>query len=157
LEKSIGHLIPTRFVIFCMVGAFGLLLAVILFYCLNQILHYNFEQSQIIVTAVIMIVNFFLNNSTTYRSHRLKGSAMWWGLLTFIAACSAGAVINLRVAEFGNRIRMPWYVAMAAGLVAGSAWNYGVTSIITWRQSRRALSARTARAQSTASHSPAES
>ena len=157
LEKSIGHLIPTRFVIFCMVGTVGLLLAVILFYGLNQVLHYNFERSQIIVTIVIMIVNFFLNNSTTYRSHRLKGSAMWWGLLTFIAACGAGAVINLRVAEYGIRLSLPWYVAMAAGLAAGSAWNYGVTSITTWKQTLRTLSARTNRTRSTVNQSPARS
>jgi dolichol-phosphate mannosyltransferase len=145
LDKSIGHLIPPRFAIFCLVGTFGLLLAVLLFYLLNQIGGYSFEQSQIIVTVIVMIVNFFVNNSVTYRSQRLKGSAMWFGLGTFIIACSAGAVINLRIAEYVRSTEFPWYVAVAAGLMAGSAWNYGVTSVFTWRNHLRSRSARTIR------------
>lgn len=152
LDKVIGHLIPIRFAIFCIVGALGLLLAVILFYCLTSYFGYRFVLAQITVTALVMIVNFFVNNSTTYRSQRLKGGALWWGLLTFMVACSAGAFINLRIAEYGLRVGIPWYLAVVAGLIVGSAWNYGVTSVFTWRQTQRSRSTRKLRSLAGASY-----
>jgi dolichol-phosphate mannosyltransferase len=147
LDKSIGSLLPTRFVIYSMVGGAGLLLAMLLFYCLRTLGGYSFQQTQVAVTAVVMMVNFFANNTLTFRAHRLRGRQMWAGLATFIAACTVGVVINLRIAEFAQTLGSPWYLSAALGLVVSGGWNYGVTSMFTWRQLRRSLSARTARTQ----------
>ena len=58
------------------------------------------------------------------------------GLVTFFAACFVGAVINVRIAEFLRDAGSSSYVAAACGLIIGAVWNYGVTSITTWRQVR---------------------
>ena len=137
LDKTIGNFIPPRFLIFSMVGAAGLLMSVALLYVFYSLLHVQFEESQAITTFVAMTVNFFLNNSTTYRDRRLHGSRLAYGLVTFYAACFAGALINIRIAGFVKNAGADWYLAGATGLLVGAVWNYGVTSITTWRVSRR--------------------
>jgi len=136
LDKTIGNLIPPRFLIFSMVGALGLVLSIGVLYLLFSILRMQFAAAQAITTFVAMTANFFLNNSLTYRDRRLRGRRMVTGLLTFYVACFVGAVINIRIAQFSKDAGVPWYLAGAAGLAVGAVWNYGVTSITTWRQAR---------------------
>jgi dolichol-phosphate mannosyltransferase len=123
--------------IFGLVGVAGLLLSVAVLYLLYSLLHLPFEAAQFITTFLAMTVNFFLNNSTTYRDRRLRGSRLVYGLATFYTACGVGALINVRIAEFVKNAGAAWYLAGACGLAVGAVWNYGVTSITTWRISRR--------------------
>ncbi|MGA2039182.1 MAG: glycosyltransferase family 2 protein [Bryobacteraceae bacterium] len=136
LDKTIGNLIPPRFFIFSMVGALGLVLSIGVLYVLFSVLKMQFFTAQAITTFVAMTANFFLNNSLTYRDRRLRGRRMWIGLATFYAACFVGAVVNVRIAQFTKDAGVPWYLAGACGLAVGAVWNYGVTSITTWRQAR---------------------
>lgn len=136
LDKTIGNLVPPRFLIFSLMGAAGLVLSIALLYLLYSVLHMQFEEAQAITTFVAMTVNFFLNNNLTYRDRRLRGSRLAVGLMTFYAACFVGAVINIRIAEFIKNAGIAWYLAGACGLIIGAVWNYGVTSITTWRISR---------------------
>lgn len=150
LDKSVGSIIPVRFILFCMVGTLGVVLSLSSFYVLNRILGVEFDTSLLSVTLAIMVVNFFVNNSITYRDRRLKGRGMWWGLMTFLVACSAGAYFNLRITQSTQQSGFPWYLALTLGLVAASVWNFGITSIFTWRLGQRALSRRTERVLTTA-------
>ena len=136
LDKKIGNLVPTRFLIFSTVGAAGVLVASVVLYALVSVLHMNFLKAQAAATFVAMTGNFFLNNSMTYRDRRLKGRRILSGLATFYLACSFGAVINLRMAELLKDQRFPWYIAGVCGLAVGAVWNYGITSFITWRQGK---------------------
>ncbi len=137
LDKAVGDWIPARFILFAMVGAFGYVLFALTLALLVSRLEYPFVPSQVIATSVAMTANFFLNNLLTYRDRRLRGKRLVTGFLTFIVACAAGVVANVRVAEFLREQHFQWYVAGFAGLVVGSVWNYGVTSITTWRRVRR--------------------
>jgi dolichol-phosphate mannosyltransferase len=96
----------------------------------------EFFAAQAITTFVAMTANFFLNNSLTYRDRRLRGRRVVIGLMTFYAACFVGAVVNVRIAQFTKDAGVPWYLAGACGLAVGAVWNYGATSITTWRQAR---------------------
>jgi len=136
LDKTIGNLIPPRFLIFSMVGALGLLVSIGVLYLLFSVLKMEFSLAQALTTFVAMTANFFLNNSLTYRDRRLRGRRVAVGLLTFYAACFVGAVINVRIAQFTKGAGVPWYLAGGCGLAVGAVWNYGVTSITTWRQAR---------------------
>lgn len=138
LDKTIGDVIPPRFLIFSMVGAAGLLMSVAQLYVFYSLLHIPFEESQAITTFVAMTANFFLNNSTTYRDRRLHGSRLLYGMASFCTACFVGALINIRIAGFVKNAGADWYLAGACGLLVGAVWNYGVTLITTWRISRRA-------------------
>lgn len=142
LDKTVGDLIPPRFVIFSMVGGVGFLVFIGLLYLLFSIFSLKFVVAQAITTFAAMTANFFLNNSLTYRDRRLRGRQLAFGLLTFYAACLVGAVLNIRIAQFLKDADFPWYMAGVSGLAIGAVWNYGVTSIITWRRKRnRSLSA----------------
>jgi dolichol-phosphate mannosyltransferase len=136
LDKTVGDLIPPRFVIFSMVGGVGFLVFIGLLYLLFSIFNLKFVVAQAITTFAAMTANFFLNNSLTYRDRRLRGRQLAFGLLTFYAACLVGAVLNIRIAQFLKDADFPWYMAGVSGLAIGAVWNYGVTSIITWRRKR---------------------
>lgn len=137
LDKAVGDIVPPRFVMFSLVGAVGYLLFVGLLALLVSDLSMSFARAQVVTTYVAMISNFFLNNTLTYRDRRLRGGRLWSGLATFVIACSVGALVNLRVALFLDGAGVQRYAAGASGLAIGAVWNYGVTSLFTWRQSRR--------------------
>jgi dolichol-phosphate mannosyltransferase len=136
VDKLVGKWIPTRFALFVLVGAIGVLvhLAVLAPLYLNQRLH--FSQAQLIATVVAMTFNFLLNNAITFRDRRLKGWHILTGLLIFYIACSMGALINLAFANLLIRQGIAWYVAGVSGTVISSVWNYGVNAVLTWRRSR---------------------
>jgi dolichol-phosphate mannosyltransferase len=138
LDKKIGEIIPARFVIFGMVGAMGVIVHLSILFVLLRLEKETLLVAQGVATVIVMTLNFFLNNAITYRDRRLRGRRLIIGLLSFYGACSVGAFVNIRVAEFVLEGRGPWYLAGLAGLVVSSVWNYGVTAMFTWHQGRRA-------------------
>ena len=156
LDKFIGDLLPPRFVIFGAVGAVGAALHLAILYILLGAGR-SFSFAQTIGTAVVMTVNFFLNNVVTYRDRRLRGARLLTGLLSFYAVCSIGALVTIRVATFAASNGTPWYVAGSAGIIVSSVWNYAVTAIFTWREVRRKVSLRREAALPADAPDPADS
>ena len=138
LDKMLGDIIPARFVIFGMVGAMGAFVHLSILFVLLRLANETLLVSQGVATVIVMTLNFFLNNAITYRDRRLRGRRLILGLISFYAACSVGAFVNIRVAQFVLEGGGPWYLAGLAGLVVSSVWNYGVTAMFTWHQGRRA-------------------
>lgn len=138
LDKSVGEIIPPRFIIFGLVGAMGVVAHLTVLFVLLRLLNEPFMVAQGIATVIVMTLNFFLNNAITYRDRRLRGRGLVFGLASFYLACSVGAFVNIRVAQFVLQGHGPWYLAGLAGLVVSSVWNYGVTAMFTWQQGRRA-------------------
>lgn len=136
IDKLVGKWIPTRFTLFALVGAIGVLvhLAVLAPLYLNH--RHHFPQAQLIATAVAMTFNFLLNNTITFRDRRLKGWHIVTGLLIFSTACSMGALINVAFANLLIRQGIAWYVAGVSGTIISSVWNYGVNDVLTWHRSR---------------------
>jgi len=137
LDKLIGEWVPPRFAVFAMVGSVGVLLCAVMLHVLVRLLGMSFFGAQITATWITMTANFFLNNTFTYRDQMLRGRGVWIGLLSFYAACSVGALINVRLSEAGRLAGLPWQIAGVLGLAVGAVWNYGITSITTWRRGRR--------------------
>ena len=137
LDKLTGGLIPPGFAMFTVVGAGG----VVIYLAALGLLYWNgrasFATAQVAATGLAMTANFLLNNLFTYRHARLRGSRLLTGLLTFYAACSVGAAINVSVSGDLLRHGLPWILSGLAGLAISSVWNYGVTSVTTWRAKRR--------------------
>jgi dolichol-phosphate mannosyltransferase len=136
LDKVIGRFVPTRFVLFMLVGSLGLVVHL----CILGLLYYagrlDFVLSQASATLVAMTFNFLLNNLVTFRDRRLRGWRLATGLLTFYLACSLGALINISFAQFLFHSHIPWYLAGICGVAISSVWNYGVNTVLTWRRSR---------------------
>ena len=139
LDKVIGHIVPSRFVLFTIVGAFGIVVHLgvlaLLYYYLGQ----KFLYAQAAATAVAMTFNFLLNNLTTFRDRRLRGFQIVTGLFTYYVACSIGAVTNFSFAQFLLTAGLPWYLAGLLGMAVSSVWNYGVNAIFTWRRGVQAV------------------
>lgn len=155
LDKLIGSYISVRFVLFCLVGSLGTIIHLLLLGVLLKIEHLSFIESQATATGIVMVLNYVLNNSFTYRDRRRRGIAFWFGMLTFCIACSLGGVANVAISTEAFRQGMPWFLAGIIGLLFSAVWNYGVTAMITWRQARRSAALRAQRrAQATASALP---
>lgn len=137
VDKFVGRFLPTRFVLFGLVGTLGVLLnlAILGVLYLNHLR--DFAQSQAIATVITMTFNFLLNNVVTFRDRRLRGRRLATGLIKFYAACSLGAIINVAFATMLFRAGVHFFVAGAAGTMISSVWNYSVNTVLTWRQRRR--------------------
>jgi dolichol-phosphate mannosyltransferase len=136
LDKVIGDVVPTRFVLFVLVGSLGLLVHLGTLGLLYLGRYGSFGASQAIATLVAMTFNFLLNNTVTFRDRRLRGWHVVRGLLSFYVACSLGAYINVSFAQNLYKAHFPWYLAGLCGLAISSVWNYGVNTIVTWRRAR---------------------
>ena len=134
VNKATGGVVPTRFAVFALVGATGVLVHLA---CLAGMLygfHFGFVASQTVATCVAMTENFFLNNLITYRDQRLRGMSMVSGLVSFWLACSFGAWANVSFAHSLLNLGLPWYGAGLGGVVLSSVWNYSVSNLFTWKR-----------------------
>src|SRR5438105_15485071 len=126
-----GRLLPARFFLFAAAGVTGVgvhLCVLWLIFAASS----NFLLSQALATWAAMTSNFFLNNVFTYGDQRLRGRAMWRGLLTFYAACGVGALINLAMAEWLFLKALPYWVAGLGGALIAALWNVFMTASFTW-------------------------
>lgn len=136
-DKLFGHVVPVRFLIFVLVGSFGVIVHLTALAVAIRVLGYGFVPGQIAAALIAMTSNFFLNNRITYHDRRLRGRSLWLGLLSFYVACAIGAFANFLVADFLYDHGIIWPVAGALGAAIGAVWNYGVTSTFTWRDLNR--------------------
>jgi len=137
VDKHLGNVVNVRFVLFAMVGAVGVGVHLLILSALLKLAGLSFESGQALATFIVMILNFVLNNSVTYRDRRLKGWRFWSGLVTFCLACGLGVAANVSIASEAFRRGVPWVLAAVIGLLFTAVWNYGITSMTTWRQQRR--------------------
>jgi dolichol-phosphate mannosyltransferase len=136
VDKFIGKWVPTRFVIYVLVGSVGLLVHLGVLALLFYRGHADFTVSQVSATFVAMTFNFLVNNVVTFRDRRLKGWRIVTGLFIFYLACSVGALINVSLAKYLLNSQVAWYLAGILGMAISSVWNYGVNTVLTWRRRR---------------------
>ncbi len=136
-DKLFGEVIPARFLAFALVGSFGVVIYLSILGLLYRRAGMPFIEAQGVATVFAMTMNFLLNNMLTFRDLRLRGWNVLKGLATFYLACTVGSVANIALADFCMNRGLPWYLAAVIGLMVGSVWNFGVTSVITWRRLRR--------------------
>jgi dolichol-phosphate mannosyltransferase len=135
-DKTIGHLVPVRFVTFSIVGGLGVLFHMAIVTMGFKGLEIPFTTAQSVSTGITMIFNFALNNLLTYRDQRLKGWDWVKGLIIFMFACSIGALANVGIAKSLFENDTQWIIASLAGVVVGAVWNYAVTQLYVWAPRR---------------------
>ena len=132
-ERSFGRFIPTRFALFGTVGGAGVFVHFAVVGLFFQLLGSGFAFAQSIATVVAMSFNFWLNNFLTYRDRQLRGlSAIVKGWLGFCATCAVGAFANVAAATLLQARGVNWALAVLAGIVLGSVWNYALSSKFVW-------------------------
>jgi dolichol-phosphate mannosyltransferase len=132
IDKALGGALPLRFINFALVGAFGVLINLVIL----QIARHAglpFSAAQSLGTFIAMAANFQLNNQITYRTQRLKGRKFWRGLLLFMVVCSLGAIANIGIARALYIENASGILAGAAGAAVGVVWNYAVSATLVWR------------------------
>lgn len=136
LDKSVGRIVPVRFVMFAAIGGLGVLVHMAVLTGLYQGAQIGFAAAQGGATFAAMTFNFFANNQLTYRDKRLKGVVgVARGLATFYAVCSIGAVANVGIADFlFGRGDTSWWLAGLAGIAVGAVWNYAASAVFTWKK-----------------------
>ena len=147
LDKIIGDYVPVRFALFSIVGAIGILVHLLIVWILLRTTHLSFTEAQAASTLCVIALNYALNNSLTYRDRRRRGVQFWTGMFSFYIACSLGMVANLAISSEAFRQGMPWVVAGITGLMFSAVWNFGVTSMTTWRGARHSAALRAERRQ----------
>ena len=138
IDKFVGHIVPVRFISFCLIGGFGVIVHfVVLGFLFNEIA-LGFTYSQATATFVAMAGNYALNNLLTYRDMRLRGWQWLRGWVSFTAACSIGALANVGVASYLFSMDQQWGLAALAGILVSTVWNYAVTMVYTWKIPQKA-------------------
>lgn len=136
-DKFLGHILPTRFLMFVAIGLIGAAAHVSILGLMIWSVGTGFLPAQATATFLAMTINFVLNNVFTHRDLRLKGRRFMIGLFSFYLACAIGAIMNVQVAGFLFAQNVPWWMAGVLGASIGSVWNYAVTSTFTWKRHAR--------------------
>jgi dolichol-phosphate mannosyltransferase len=141
IEKRTGGALPARMTQFLVVGLTGLVVHLMALAASRE-LGAPFWLGQSCAILMAMSWNFMLNNGLTFRDQRLRGGAVWQGLLSFYVACLGGAVVSEVVGAGLHALDLPWFAAGAAGALLGAFWNYGAVRRLTWRPATAAQRAR---------------
>jgi len=137
VEKLTGRFLPHKLLLFCLVGASGVVVNLVALRLLLAIFAFSpsgFVRAEIVAVAIAMVTNFFLNNMLTYRDTRLVGWQAARGLLSFMLVCSLGALVNVGIARDVYGATGMWLLAGTAGAAVGALVNYTLTSVFTWRR-----------------------
>jgi dolichol-phosphate mannosyltransferase len=133
VDKLSGPIIPVRFLLFAMIGGFGVLTHLATLWLAVHPFAIGFAAGQPIATMAAMTGNFLLNNLFTYRDRRLRGLALVRGLLSFCAVCGLGAAANVGIASHLFDANHSWWLAGLGGAAIGAVWNYAMSSVFVWR------------------------
>jgi dolichol-phosphate mannosyltransferase len=141
-DKLVGGWIPVNYVLYSLMGTIGAIGQMACVFTLLHVFHFAFWNAQATSSVLVIVVNFLLNNSITFRSHKLEGWHLIAGLALYSVSCGVGLVTNVRIADLLRSGHVPWYAASFVGLLIGSVWNYWVTSVFVWRVYRRPRASR---------------
>jgi dolichol-phosphate mannosyltransferase len=132
VEKMTRGVIPARFFMFAGVGVTGLVVHMAILSALYKGTALGFDVAMAAAILISMVWNFWVNNLLTFRDKRLSGWGMVRGFFIFALACSLGAVISQLVGSGLERLHVHWFLAGAAGPLAGGVWNYVAASKLAW-------------------------
>ena len=131
-DKLVGRYVPVRFLSFAAVGGAGVFVHVAILSVLLNVVGQTFTVSQASATVLAMVFNFWVNNILTYRDRQLRGWGWMKGLVSFMLACSVGALANVGIASYLFENKTQWLMAALSGVLVGAVWNYAITQIYTW-------------------------
>jgi dolichol-phosphate mannosyltransferase len=134
-DKLVGRFVPIRFLVFILVGGFGVCVHMTVLALLKEVFGLSFVAGQTLAATSAMTFNFFANNALTYRDKRLRGRRqLLVGLLSFYAVCMIGTVSNVGIASLLFVRAYSWWLSGLAGILVGAVWNFSASSIFTWRK-----------------------
>ena len=131
--RYVGKYIPLTFISFCLIGLIGFFLHFcILSYFLDNAF-FSFIAGQFTTSYIVMINNFWLNNTYTFGFNRLQGMEFFFGLLKFMFFCSFGAFLSLAIGSFMLTLGFSPILSGMLGAISASLWNYVLNDRFTWK------------------------
>jgi dolichol-phosphate mannosyltransferase len=132
-DRLIRRYMPSRFVMFALVGTLGLGVHLgILRALLGLGATFGAAQTGAVLTAIAF--NFLINNSFTFRDRKLRGTRLLVGLASFYAVCGLGALANIGTGAVLFADHHRWWISGVAGAAVGSLWNFAAATLVTWRK-----------------------
>ncbi len=133
LSKLSGGVIPSRALLFGMVGATGLGVNLGALYLILALApHVAYPLAVLFAGATAMTTNYLINNEITYRDRRRRGFGLFVGYLKFAALCSIGLAANVAVSTLVDQTTHIRPLASVSGPVFAALWNYATTAIAVW-------------------------
>jgi len=133
LSKLSGGIIPSRALMFGLVGATGVVINVGLASLILAVWPTaTFALAQFVGAVIAMTSNYLINNEITYRDRRKHGWALLVGYLKFCALCSVGLAANVAVGAMVHQLTGWKVMASISGTVFGALWNYATTALAVW-------------------------
>ena len=130
------RILPRRAISFGMVGISGVFVQLFITSFLVEIFLVDFYDALPFAVITAAISNFLINNQVTFRSDRLKNSALLIGLLKFLIIASLPVIANVGITTaFYKYISADTFVAQIAGIAIVYAWNYLASSSFVWKKS----------------------
>ena len=127
------RLLPRRAISFGLVGTSGVFVQLVVNQVLMVIGGINFEQALPIAVIAAASSNYMINNALTFRFQRLKGTALFKGLLKFLVVASLPVLANVGVASAFHRfVSTDLITAQLAGILVVFIWNYAASSRFVW-------------------------
>ena len=133
IHSLLKRIVPRRAISFGLVGLTGIFVQLFVLYFLMWVTNLPFIR--VLPLAVISAAssNFLINNSLTFRNKRLKGSALWIGLLKFLLVSSLPVIANIGLASsFYFYIYSNTLISQIAGIIVVFIWNYAASSRLVW-------------------------
>ena len=128
--------LPRRAISFGLVGISGVFLQLFITSLLVKIFLFDFYNALPFAVISAATSNFLINNQVTFRSERLKNSALLIGLLKFLIIASLPIVANVGITTaFYKYISADTFIAQMAGIAIVYAWNYLASSSFVWKKS----------------------
>jgi len=133
IENLTKSLVPANFVVFSLVGSFGLIIHLTVLN-INLSFGYSFIPSNIFATIIAMTSNYFLNNYLTFHNiHRLFYERVK-GLLRYFFANSLSIIANVGVA---SQFYISNYSALSSalfGIAVGLILNYFLSANLVFKK-----------------------
>jgi dolichol-phosphate mannosyltransferase len=127
------RLLPRRAISFGLVGVSGVFVQLLATKALMQIGGIHFEQALPIAVISAASSNYMINNALTFRFQRLRGKALFKGLLKFLIVASLPVFANVGVASAFHRfVSTNLITAQLAGILVVFVWNYAASSRFVW-------------------------
>ena len=133
LHNLTFRLLPRRAISFGLVGTSGVFVQLVVNQVLMVIGGINFERALPIAVITAASSNYMINNALTFRFQRLKGTALFKGLLKFLIVASLPVLANVGVASAFHRfVSTDLITAQLAGILVVFIWNYAASSRFVW-------------------------
>ncbi len=129
------RILPRRAISFGLVGVSGVFVQLFICSFLVEILLFDFYSALPFAIVSAATSNFLINNQVTFRSERLKNSALLIGLFKFLIIASLPVIANIGITTaFYRYISADTYLAQIAGIAIVYAWNYLASSSFVWKK-----------------------